>query len=198
MSQNLGTKAAFLVFAAAVIALSFAPAAQADIITYNFTVDVPPGSDPLSGMHEDGSFSYDGSSITPGARNLAIDLLTTLDFTVSGITYNAGTANTGFLSFDAAGDLLGFHFGTHCGFGFGSCSISSGTNNWWVYVDVDFGISEFRYASPADRSGIFDGTVTYALAGSGPISVPEPGTLGLFGLGALMLGLFARTRLRRR
>lgn len=183
MSTNLGSKFCGLVLAAAIVVFSFATAAQATPINYDFTVDVTTG--PLSGTTANGSFSYDSSSITPGAYNLAMGLLTAFDFTFNGIAYGAATANTGWLAFDAAGNLNDFAFGNSCGPG--SCGITISLNDWFVSTGF------FGYGLPA-FSGIGEGGVTYALA---PVNVPEPGTPGLFGLGALvMIGLLVGRRRR--
>lgn len=182
MSMNLGTKAACWMLAAAAGAISFAPAAQATAITYDFTVDVTSG--PLTGNVSSGTFSYDSSSITPGGHNLAAGLLTALDFTFNGTTYNAGTANTGALEFDASGNLTFFAFGNNCAAG--TCTVTGGTDQWFVTP----GPSGFIYSTPTSNQG-FSGDVTYALSSA---SVPEPGTLGLFGLGLLLLGVAAWRR----
>src|SRR6516164_2876039 len=97
MSKTLCAQTQWLATAAAA-ALSFAPRAEAYIISYDFTATITSG--PLSGQVDNGSFSYDSSSIIPGGVNDAADLLTALNFTFEGVTYNAHTANTGFLAFD--------------------------------------------------------------------------------------------------
>jgi hypothetical protein len=181
MSTHVGAKYGWLVLAAATAAFSFASSAQATPVNYDFTVNVLDG--PLSGTAVNGSFSYDSSSITPSVSIDAKDLLTTLDFTFNGISYDAATANTGWLEFDAAGSLHGFGFGTGCWAGI--CVVSSGSNGWSITQ------RSFTYSTPSNWIGL--GSVTYALA---PVEVPEPGTLGLFGLGALVVGLLAGRRRR--
>lgn len=183
MSIRLASKFSWLVLAVATVVVSFAPSAQATSIHYDFTVDVTTG--PLSGTTTNGSFSYDSSSITPGAYHVALGLLTALDFTFNGITYTSATANTGWLAFDAAGNLNNFAFGNSCGAG--NCGVTIGTNDWFVSTNL------FRYGAP-NFGQVGEGSVTHALA---PVNVPEPGTLGLFGLGALLLaGLFVGRRRR--
>jgi len=101
-----------LIAAITVVAFVAAPRAEASVVTYDFTVNVTSG--PLSGTSENGSFSCDSSSITPGKINNATDLLTALNFTSNGITYNATTANPGSLGFDSTGALTSLVFGTSC------------------------------------------------------------------------------------
>lgn len=185
MLKNLGAKSALVMFAVAAAAFSFSPVTEATPVKYNFTANVTQSnSSVLKGSTVNGSFSYDSSSIIAGANNKAVDLLTALDFTFNGITYNAATANTGRLTFDSSGTLTDFLFGTNCTAG--NCTL--------VRTD-SFLVSSTRFKvfarTPGNAAGT--GTTIYSLA---PVSVPEPGTLGLFGLGVLMLGLFAGTRRR--
>lgn len=178
-----------MVLAAAAIAFVVAPVVEATPIAYNFTVNVASG--PLSGTTENGSFSFDSGSIVDGTFNEATGLLTALDFTFNGTTYNAGTANTGSLQFDSAGNLTGFMFGNDCDAGV--CQMVWGSNDWFASSRLN----GFWYSTPT--SGIPSrGNVTSARAVSAsvPVPVPEPDTLSLFGLGALMLGLFVGLRRR--
>lgn len=185
MSNNLTKKAAFLMFAAAAFGFSCAPVAEATPVNYDFTVGFNPAG-PIRG-NTIGSFSYDSSSVVPGGgTNNGTTLLTALDFTLNGITYNAGTANTGFLKFNAAGDLIGFEFGSNCTTT--RCSVFGGSDSWFIRSPG------LTYTVPGTPRG-GAGKVTYNLAPVS-VSVPEPGTLGLFGLGALLLGLFLGTRRR--
>lgn len=184
MSKNLGAKFALLLSFTAVIGFFFAPAAKATPVNYDFSVVVTSG--PLHGTTLNGTFSYDDSSIVPGANN-ALDLLTALDFTLNGVTYDASTANTGKLTFDAVGNLTSFIFGTDCTAGL--CKLSTGAGSFLVSDNA------FAYFVRRPVLGAGTGTTTYSLATT-PVSVPEPGTLGMFGLGALLLGLFAGARRR--
>ncbi len=180
MFTKLGKKGASLALAAAVAAISFVPAAQATPITYGFTVNVTSG--PLSGNAQNGSFSFDSSSVTPGNTNSANGLLTAFNFTFNGMTYDAGHANTGALGFNSAGNLTYFFISSSCPL----CTFSKGSENFTITP----GENGFLYSTAAfDDFGY--GDVTYARTA---VHVPEPGTLGLFGFGLLLLGGIAARR----
>ena len=175
MSTTLGSKIAFLALAAAAIA--FVPAAEANPVDYNFTVNVTSGA--LAGNVENGSFSYDSSSIVADGFNSASGLLTAFNLTFDGTTYDASTANTGLLGFDAAGKLSSFFISSSCVLD--GCTFAPGTDNFTITA---FPTDGFAYSTAASADYGF-GDVTYSLAG---VSVPEPGALGLFGFGLLLLG----------
>lgn len=174
-------KTSFALAAIAVLGILFAAAANATPVNYDFTVTATSG--PLDGTVSHGTFSFDSSSVTPGTWNRATGLLTAFDFTWNGTTYNAATANTGTLSFDGAGHLTDFMFGTHCSAG--ECSFAIAPETWFAWSDA------FFYSLPTGASG--GGSVTFSPAAT---SVPEPAALGLFGFGALLIGAFVSLRRR--
>lgn len=184
MSTRNCSKAACFVLAAAAV-ISFAPAAEATPVNYNFSVQVTGG--PLAGSTENGSFSYDSSSVVSGGFNSASGLLTSFDFTFDGTTYDAGSANTGLLGFDSAGNLTSFFISSSC-ISLG-CTFSPGTENFTVTQ----GMNGFIYSTSSFDDYAY-GDVTFAPAGGG-VPVPEPGTLGMFGLGLLLLSFVVGRRL---
>ena len=154
-------------------------ALQAATITYDFLVD---GGDsgPLAGVTASGFFSFDDSIVPPGAGIVGeADLLSDLEFTWNGISYDETTANTGDLTFDATGALVTGTFGSDCGAGFCGAGISD-TNSWFVGL-----ADEFVYDAGGER--LFFGPTSFSLR-----SVPEPDTLALLGLGLLGLGVTRR------
>jgi len=206
MFKSLRAQAPQLAIAAAA-ALFFAPLAEASTITYDFTVDITGGPLP-SGQVDQGSFSFNSSSVIPGDTIEGTNLLTALHFRFDGKTYDANTANTGALVFNLAGGLTGPDagplFGTGCEAG--SCSGLCDTNNWVLSGPF------FTYATAKGGCGF--GNVTYtAVTGcrggnsgnrcradhgatgvGGVRSVPEPGSLVLL---ATALIAFGGTGLRR-
>jgi hypothetical protein len=182
---------------AAVSALSFTPCAKASIISYDFTVTITSGV--LNGHVDKGRFSYDSRSIPPSDVNSATGLLTALNFTFNGVTYNAHTVNTGSLIFDSADELSNDLFGTNCGPG--SCSVDPDAGDEWFVSGASFG-----YVSSRFKLG--SGDVTYRRVSAGPepptwaitaigSAVPEPSTWAMMLTGFAGLGLAGWRALRK-
>ncbi len=156
--------------------------AQAFPIDYTFHVDITNG--PLAGQMENGSFAYDSSSITPGLWNLSAGLLTSLSFSLNGLSYDATTANTGGLAFDLAGNLetTSVHplFGNDCSAA--TCKVAFSTNDWYVEGPA------FTYSIPGSIA--FHGTVTYLES-----TIPEPSTFALLAASIPAIGFAGRRRL---
>jgi hypothetical protein len=168
--------------AAFALSLMASGLANASPITYDFTVTATDG--PFGGTTEQGIFTYNSSSIVPGGSNVATGLLTSLSFTWNGTIYDQTTANTGFLSFDASGNLIRAVFGNDC---LAGCIVPPSTNTWSIILVPPGGPLEFLYAVPGN-GGLFTGSVTAAIA------VAEPGTLALSGLGCALVVAARRSR----
>jgi hypothetical protein len=187
MSEVVHAKLMRAAIAAAGV-LSFAPLAEASVISYDFTVTVTSG--PLKGQVDRGSFSYDSSSIPPSDVNRARGLLTALAFKFEGVPYNAHSANTGALIFDAADKLSNDLFGTSCNAG--SCYIDPDAGGEWFVSGASF-----SYVSSPFKEG--SGDVTYKLVSALPdppaeglatrSAVPEPSTWAMMAIGFAGLGL---------
>jgi hypothetical protein len=173
------------------IALTLAVALNANASPITFSFSVTATSGPLDGITENGTFTYDSSSIIPGGGfNFDPELLTGLNFTWNGITYNQTTANTGFLEFDSSENLTEAFFGADCMPG--GCQIAGGTNDWTLSAVPGETAPNFTYATPS--TSFFEGnSVTTALS-----PIPEPSALALVGVGVAGLMLVgARLRYRR-
>ena len=174
-----GLRTAVAVFAAAVATCS-----NATPISYQFTVAATDG--PLAGISSTGSFSYDDSSITPGAFNDAVGLLVALDFTWNGIHYNQSTANTGQLWFRGDGRLIWPVFGNSCSPG--TCVAIAGSEQWFVN-------GLFFDYSVAGANSVFTGTVTTIPPLVPGSSISEPASVALLCV-LLATALAARRRAR--
>jgi PEP-CTERM motif len=143
---------------------------------YDFSVDATSGV--LSGDAASGMFSFDSGTIPSGGGTVGgTNLLTALSFRWDGITYDASTANTGWLTFNSTGQLTFFSFGDDCVAL--ACTVNSPSTGWVVSP----GAVGFVYSG----GGPFGfGKVSYSLV----TSVPEPATTALFGL-ALLLGILS-------
>jgi hypothetical protein len=172
---------------AAVIMVSVL-SAHATPVTYNFQVKAASG--PLVGMTAAGTFTFDDSVIANQDQYgyvQAIDLLTDLNFTWNGIAYDESTANTGWLGFDANGELDAIGFGNH--YDDGVVFIDFGTNEWCLTQSFHGGSISFAYTTPGADTIFTDGVGSYQ-------PVPEPATMLLLASGLMGLAGFRR-RLRR-
>jgi hypothetical protein len=171
--------------AALALSLMAPSVASASPITYDFSATATDG--PLSGTTERGTFSYDSGSIVPGGgQNAGAGLLTALSFSWNGIAYDQTTANTGFIDFDASGNLVRAAFGTDCA---GACIVLPSSNAWAFNLSPPGGPLEFFYTLPGN-AGLFEGSATAALA----VPTPEPNTLALLGIGCALVGVARRSR----
>ena len=178
---------------AALVVLVGTQSAKAAIETFDFSVTATFG--PLTGASASGSFGFDSSIVPAGGGVVgATGLLTNLAFTWNGISYTAATANTGQLTFDATGALVGAVFGNNC-FPLGcETGFPSGVEEWAVewLVKSDFfteDASLFFYVV-ANTVGVYLGTSSLT-----PVSaVPEPTSLALFVAGLLGLGSVRRRK----
>ena len=162
-----------ILLALLVSVLASAPAA-ADVIGFEFTVDIDSGA--LVGQTFTGSFSYEETDVA-GIADEFIDLLS-FDFSFQGLSFdqNDAVAEAAFFN----GDFLGLSY-----------SIDFPAPVSFSFTPGFFDVSEafFAYESPND-----DGTGSIAFTPA-PVSVPEPSTLLLLVIGLAAL-LSSRIRMR--
>jgi hypothetical protein len=136
-------------------------------------------------------------------------LLTSIDFTWNGNTYNdvnlypspdpdifpglIGTQATS-LTFDATGELSLFKFGNFCGYD--GCAIGSGAGRdlWWIGWNwMENPGMQFLCGLGGEPgpSGAYGGNVAFSPAA---IAVPEPATLSLLVPGLALVAVFYRRR----
>jgi hypothetical protein len=181
--------ARYFLVAVAGLAITMLAAPKAEAVPVNYDFSVTATSGVLNGTTASGSFSYDTSSIKAGGGyQRAIGLLTALDFTWDGISYNSTTANTGALQFDAAGNLIGAMFGNNCIAD--SCTVSFGQEQWFVNAQNISGVDVFAfdYTVPSGGNFVGRGNVTLTKASAG---VPEPSTLAILGFALAALAFVA-------
>jgi len=178
-----------LLCVAACLAASMSSHALGEEITYAFHVAATDG--PLAGAKASGLFSYDSSIVAPGVTLSATGLLTSLTFTWNGIAYDATSANTGFLSFDGAGQLVyQWAIGNNCGAG--NCGTSIVTESWFIGGNPSPPLASFHYCA---NGGCGEGSATVRRVPTPAMPVPvmtQP--VLILALCASILGLAIRRR----
>lgn len=163
---------------AAAVALCFGTALPAAAAPVTRSFEFSSTSGPLQFGPTLGSFTYD-SALAPlgGGVVSALNLFSDLAVTFGSFSYDETTANSGWLTFDASGDLVDAHFGNNCVAG--TCSISGGSNHWWVRVGTS-SVNDFAYAL-VGHAGIWTTDQNRLV----PLNVPEPTPLALLAVAGL-------------
>ncbi len=182
--------------AAALALLASAMAAEATPVTVDFTVTSNDVSNPAYavGVTGSGYFTFDDALMPVGGSGQAgnpILGLQTLDlfFNWFGVSFDESNAKIGTLTF-TDGVLTNWMIGGSylpptCGFLRYACTSSGGSQ-----PDFDALGSGGAAFTDAQRTGLAYGPVQWSVRST---AVPEPGTLALFGVGAMGLA-FARRR----
>jgi hypothetical protein len=174
-------------------------------ITYDFSGQIDTNSlgGPLSGQLFSGSFSYDssispiGGGVVAGGYFGAQGLLTAVNFSFNGISYDFSTVNAGSIQFNPDGSLLAINFGDHLvppvGFDPGEAEVVGGSPHDF-FIDagpqlLPFGGGFGELVYSLSNTGFNYGIVTSFEA------VPEPSTLALFGAALIALGLMWRRKM---
>ena len=151
--------------------------------TIHDSVDGDDGTIDGSGLGGDSFFSSNGSAGITFSFNAGV--LGALPTHV-GIVWTDGGGTISFEAFDENLNSLGTLFGNHAD---GTFSGTTAEDRFYGAVNAG-GISSIFIANSG--GGIEVDHLQYGLIGERGGSVPEPSTLGLFGVGLLGLGLFLR------
>lgn len=161
-------------------------AAQAQTTAYSFEVDWTTGE--LAGTSSAGTLSFANALAIPNAQYFQPNALSSFGFTLRGSFYDLSAVETGFLTFDADGQLRLLGVGTNCNPG--SCSSVPGDiNSFYLVYDSQSGLDKF-YGVAGDS-----GYATSYGPGTLQVSpVPEPSTVALLTAGLVLGGLSIRRR----
>ncbi|MFG6465050.1 PEP-CTERM sorting domain-containing protein [Roseateles sp. BYS87W] len=177
--------------ALALSAAAFLPlTAEAGLVTRQFLFSSTAGA--LQFGPQVGSFTYD-DAVVPAAGGLvaAPNLFKDLQVSFGGFSFDELTANSGWLRFDATGDLLDAAFGNNCSGG--GCSINAGWSLWWIRVGKPgASANDFAYSGFNGESGIQTSYQNQLLPQG---TVPEPASVALVALA--LVGAAGASRARR-
>ena len=131
-----------------------------------------------------GYFQYDDSIAPLGGGHVSMtNLFTDLGVSFGGFSFDETTANSGWIDFDASGQLLEAHFGNNCQTG--GCVIFIGDPQWWIRVGEPFAsVNDFAYSGFAGPNNDFYQTLENRL-----IPVPAAPSYLLLSVAIFMMRL---------
>ena len=165
--------------AAASLLFGLLAAAQAQTTAYSFEVNWTSGE--LAGTSSAGTLAFDTALAIPNAEYFQPNALSAFSFNLRGLSYDLSSVETGFLTFDANGQLRLLGVGTSCGPGY--CGVVWGdTSSFYLVYDSQ---------SRLDRFFGVSGDSVSASYGPGALqasSVPEPSSVALLAFGLVLGG----------
>ncbi len=174
-----------------IICLLGANLAHAGVI-HQYTFEVTAVNGPLEGTTGVGTFTYDDQG--QGGKRLLGLVFDSFHFDWNGQIWDEKDVMFGSVWLDQDGKIdfnqISTFLGSSCIVG--QCGVSANTLEWNLEIlgmdHPTYGGEIFRYATLEDGGfGVANGKVDIQYQGQGAaVSVPEPGTLALFGLTALL------------
>ena len=181
MSTNTSRLAAAV--ATSIVLLS---AAHATTTKYDYSVNWSTGE--LAGTTSQGWFAFDSSLALPNAEYFEPNVLSDFGFTLRGTFHDLSSVQTGFLTFDAQGQLRLIGVGTKCGQGY--CASDPGnTNSFYLVYNSQSQLDKFFGVAGDSGWATSYGPGTLELA-----AVPEPSTLAFLLAGLGLVGVAVRKR----
>lgn len=164
-----------------VAALLAAGSANAIPVTYDFTLTALTG--PLEGESASGYFTYDDAVVGPGHNYNAY--FSDFSLVWDSVAYDESTVRPASLSITSTGVLTNALFGSSCSPYY--CEVFEGRSNFVAAAALDNPFFTYLTADVARGSGSLSWTRRAE-------SVPEPGTLALFGIALASVGLAQRRK----
>lgn len=162
---------------AGVLAAGLAPAGAATVTRW---FEFSSSAGPLQFGPTVGHFSYDdalATAVHPGLMVSGSQLLTDLEVTFGGRTWDETLVEGVEMRFDGTGELTSLLFGSDCHVS-GSCSLAAGADRWYLRVGREAILQDFAYNGFGTATPQQSRFVT-RLLDAPPAGVPEPASAAL-------------------